>query len=478
MELKRIHDYLWEIPQSGGMRVPGRIYANRTMLDTLRNDPSLKQVQNVAHLPGIVGYSLAMPDIHWGYGFPIGGVAAMDVNSGVISPGGVGYDINCGVRLLSIECDKNEIAPKIKMLLAGLFNAIPTGIGSHNAISNISAKQFSRILRDGASEAVSLGYGCEDDLPTIEEGGCLKAAQPENVSHYAKKRGIKQLGTLGSGNHFLEIDYVDEIYDDDIAKTFHLRQNQVVIIIHTGSRGLGHQVCDDYIKVSLQSIQRHGLSLPDRQLACLPIQSKEGGQYIGAMRSAANFAFANRQIIKSITEQVFLQQLKTSPKTLGMRTVYDICHNIAKRERHHHQGENKWVCVHRKGATRAFPPGHEALHADFRETGQPVIIPGDMGTASYVLAGTQKAMDETFGSTCHGAGRRMSRRAAKRQVQGGKLKGQLQKQGIEIRAGSLRGLAEEAPIAYKDVSRVVDVVHNASIARKVARLRPIAVVKG
>lgn len=478
MDVRRIHDYLWEIPQSGGMRVPGRIYANRTMLDTLRNDPSLKQVQNVAHLPGIVGYSLAMPDIHWGYGFPIGGVAAMDVNSGVISPGGVGYDINCGVRLLSIECDKNEITPKIKMLLAGLFNAIPTGIGSHDAISNINAKQLSRILRNGASEAVSLGYGCENDLPTIEEGGCLKAAQPENVSHYAKQRGIKQLGTLGSGNHFLEIDYIDEIYDDDIAKTFHLRQNQVVIIIHTGSRGLGHQVCDDYIKVSLQSIQRYGLSLPDRQLACLPIQSKEGSQYIGAMRSAANFAFTNRQIIKSITEQVLLQKLKISPQTLGMRTIYDICHNIAKFETHVINGKQRQLCVHRKGATRAFGPGSPDLPPEYQKTGQPVLVPGDMGRYSYLCAGTETAMNETFGSSCHGAGRVMSRKQSLKFSRSMNMIDELANRGVSIMAKGRRTIAEEMPHAYKDVAGVIDVVQNAGISKKVCRFKPIGVIKG
>ena len=478
MKLKQIHEYLWEVPKTGGMRVPGRIYANEYLLRSIIDDPCVEQVRNVAHLPGILQYSLAMPDIHWGYGFPIGGVAAMDIREGVISPGGVGYDINCGVRLLATDLTREELQPSIKHLLAKLFTRIPTGVGSHGAIPNLSIKDLNRLLTDGVPRAISMGFGSDEDQIYIEEQGRLADARPGNVSEYAKKRGARQLGTLGSGNHFLEIDYIDKIYAPDIARQLGLKQEQIVIIIHTGSRGLGYQVCDDYLKTTLKAADKYGFVLPDRQLACAPIRSPEGQAYLGAMRTAANFAFVNRQVIKHLTEQAFLNALSIAPRELNLRTVYDICHNIAKFEAHEIDGSLTTVCVHRKGATRAFNPGHPDLPGDYQTIGQPVLVPGDMGRYSFLCVGTDRAMAETFGSTCHGAGRMMSRKKSSKVSKSMNMIEELHHRGVEIMARGKRTIAEEMPHAYKDVADVVAVMDRAGISKRVARFRPIGVIKG
>ena len=477
-DLKQINERLWEVPMTGEMRVPGRIYANKTLMKSIENDPCVEQVKNVAHLPGIVGYSLAMPDIHWGYGFPIGGVAAMDAEEGVISPGGVGYDINCGVRLLTTDLSRQDVQDKIRRLLAQLFRDIPTGVGSHGAIPNLSHRELDRLLAAGVTKAVQMGYGVDEDIQFVEEQGCLEGAEPSKVSDYAKRRGSKQIGTLGSGNHFLEIDFVEEIYQEDAAAIFGLAMNQIVVIIHTGSRGLGYQVCDDYLKTTQRAVERYNITLPDRQLACAPIKSSEGQAYIGAMRAAANFAFSNRQVLKHLAEQAFLKALDISPKTLKMRLVYDICHNIAKFEEHKSAGTPVNVCVHRKGATRAFGPNHPDLPDEYKPVGQPVLVPGDMGRYSYLCVGTEKAMTETFGSSCHGAGRMMSRKKSSRVSRSMNMIEELRSRGVEIMARGNRTIAEEMPHAYKDVAKVVDVMDGAGISKKVARFKPIGVIKG
>ncbi len=476
--LNKIDTHLWEVPQTGGMRVPGRIYASNEMLSHIENDPCVEQVQNVAHLPGIVKYSLAMPDIHWGYGFPIGGVAAMEANEGVISPGGVGYDINCGVRIASTKLHHDDVKNRIRPLLAQLFRDIPTGVGSHGAISNLSQKALDKILSNGAKEVVTMGYGYPEDVENIEERGCIKSADPSYVSDTAKKRGCRQVGTLGSGNHFLEIDYIEEIYDDDIASVLNLTTGQIVVVIHTGSRGLGYQVCADYLKSTQRAVEKYGIKLPDRQLACTPISSPEGKAYLYAMRAAANFAFCNRQVIKHLAEQAFLKALNLKREELGMRLIYDICHNIAKFEKHKVDGETLDVCVHRKGATRAFGPGHPELPEKYKFIGQPVLVPGDMGRYSYLTVGTEKAMNETFGSSCHGAGRMMSRKKSSKVSRDMNMIEELRKMGVEIMAQGKRTIAEEMPHAYKDVASVVDVMNEAGISKKVARFKPIGVIKG
>jgi tRNA-splicing ligase RtcB len=477
MELKQLDSYRWEIPKTGRMLVPGMIYSSADLLKAPRQEEPLKQVANVASLPGILKASLAMPDMHWGYGFPIGGVAAFDWETGIVSPGGVGYDINCGVRLAGTSLVEKEVRPRLEDLVNSLYRNIPCGVGSTGDI-RLSTKEEKKVLTQGSSWAVRQGYGDQSDLDHTEDGGCMEGADPATVSKRALERGLKQLGTLGSGNHFLEVGVVDKVYDKTAAAAFGLFEGQVTLMLHSGSRGFGYQVCDDSLAALSKHSQKTGIYLPDRQLACAPIKSSAGKRYLGAMACAANYAWANRQIMLHLTREVFQKVFSIGPKNLGMRLIYDICHNIAKRELHHHQGEKKWVCVHRKGATRAFPPGHEALHPDFRETGQPVIIPGDMGTASYVLAGTQKAMDETFGSTCHGAGRVLSRKAARKKSKGRAINRELEERGILVRWTGRGTLAEEMPEAYKDITSVVDVVHGAGISKKVARLRPMAVVKG
>ncbi|HXZ87372.1 MAG TPA: RtcB family protein [Candidatus Binataceae bacterium] len=478
MEFVKIHDYLWEIPRHGAMLVPGRVYASARMMEELRDDPALTQVANVACLPGIVGYSLAMPDIHWGYGFPIGGVAAMDAHSGVISPGGVGYDINCGVRLIRTNLQYGEIAGKVDRLADALFQAIPAGVGSHGAIPGLSVDELRQLVVEGARWALRNGYAAAEDLDHTEEGGCLAGAQPERVSEFAFNRGRKQIGTLGSGNHFLEVSRVDQVYDAKAAASLGLEPGQVTVLIHSGSRGLGHQTCDDYLRLIGQVMAKYEIRLPDRQLAAVPIASPEGQAYLGAMAAAANFAWCNRQVMMHLTRQAFMEALEVSQRDLGFSLIYDVCHNIAKFEEHLIDGEKRLVCVHRKGATRAFGPGHPALPQALRPIGQPVLIPGDMGRYSFVLIGREAAMRETFGSSCHGAGRVMSRAQAKREARGRDLYSELAALGVTVRAQSRAGVAEEMPQAYKDVADVVDVMEAAGVTQRVAKLRPFAVIKG
>lgn len=478
LEFEKINDYKWRIPKQGGMNVDGIIYADEKMIKTIQSDQSPEQVANVAHLPGIVKNSLAMPDIHWGYGFPIGGVAAFDMDEGVISPGGVGYDINCGVRLLKSSLTRTDISDKLQGLVDTLFKNIPTGVGSNRKDIRLSIDEEKEVLKNGAKWATSNGYGTNDDITFIEANGCLPGADPEIVSNRALERGKAQVGTLGSGNHFVEVGYVAEIYDSNTAHVLGLEKDQITVVIHTGSRGLGYQVCDDFIKIMINAALEYGISLPDRQLCCAPIKSKQGENYMKAMACAANFAFANRQMITHWVRESFEQALGTNQANLGLKIVYDVCHNIAKFEDHKVDGKMKKLCVHRKGATRSFPPNHPEIPDAYKSVGQPVLVPGDMGRYSYVLVGTDNAMNETFGSSCHGAGRMMSRNAAKKVTKGRRISDELKKQGIFVRATGRTTLSEEAPEAYKDVADVVDIVQNAGIGRKVAQLRPLAVIKG
>lgn len=478
-QIHPVTDYVWEIPRQGDMLVPGRIYSSRKMIKNyLQHDESLKQVINVAHLPGILKYSLAMPDIHWGYGFPIGGVAATDFEEGVISPGGVGYDINCGVRLARTALTRPELNNKLENLIEKLFQTIPTGVGSSGAIRKQSAKNVKEILRKGAGWAVEKGFGNEEDLEYTEENGCLQWADPAVVSDRAVERGQDQAGTLGSGNHFLEIDVVDQVFDEKTAAVFGLFPDQIVVIIHSGSRGLGYQVCDDYLKLLLKASSRYEFNLPDRQLACAPIQSQEGRDYLGAMAAAANFAWNNRQIMMALTKKGFEETLGISEQALQFDLIYDVCHNIAKIETHDVDGQPTKVCVHRKGATRSFAPLSLEIPLKYRQVGQPVLVPGDMGRYSFVAVGTRRAMEETFGSTCHGAGRVKSRRQALKSGRGRNLVSELRNSGVFIRAKGMRTIAEEMPYAYKDVADVIDVMDSAGISRKVARLKPLGVIKG
>ena len=478
--ITRIDDYRWEIPitYKPGMRVPGLIFSDEQMLRHIQDEQSLEQVANVAFLPGIVGRSLAMPDIHWGYGFPIGGVAATRVDDGVISPGGVGFDINCGVRLLRTNLTEREVKPKIERLLADLFINVPSGLGSKGKI-RLKGNEIDRLLLKGAGWAVAAGYGEPEDLEFTEDHGCLKGADPDKVSFKAKTRGTPQSGTLGSGNHFLEIQVVDEVYDAGIAQAFGIEEKgQILVLIHTGSRGFGHQVCDDYLKTMGTAVRNYGIDLPDRQLACAPVNSPEGQSYLAAMACAANYAWANRQCITHWTRESFSRVLGKSPRDLGMRLVYDVAHNIAKIEKHQVEGKKLTVCVHRKGATRAFPAGHPDIPEAYRKVGQPVLIPGDMGRYSYVAVGTEKAMEETFGSTCHGAGRAKSRSAARRSISGADVAAELAAKGIAIQVANIASLAEEAPAAYKDVADVMHITDAAGISPRVIKARPIGVIKG
>lgn len=477
IELKKVDNYRWLIPREGKMLVAGLIYADQILLQDIHLDESPQQVANVAHLPGILKYSLAMPDIHWGYGFPIGGVAAFDWQEGIISPGGVGYDINCGTRLIASNLSRAEIAAKIKDLLQALYENIPSGVGSKGSL-RLSEQELRQVLREGSAWAVRQGYGWAEDLDRTEDRGTMPGADPEVVSERAIERGRPQLGTLGSGNHFLEVGYVEEIYDEKTAQVFGLWKDQVTVLIHSGSRGFGYQVCDDFLKKMGERVRQLGLDLPDRQLACDFISAQIGQDYFAGMACAANYAWANRQMLMHWTREVFEKVMGMSTRELGMHLVYDVCHNIAKREFHLIDGREKEVCVHRKGATRAFPPGHPAVPEIYRQVGQPVLIPGDMGRYSYVLVGTKQAMEETFGSTCHGAGRVQSRTQAKKASKGRPLHRELEDRGIYVLAASRATLVEEAPEAYKDVSQVVEVVHQAGISKKVARLRPWGVVKG
>ena len=478
--VNKIDDCRWEIPQSykAGMLVPGLIFTSEEMLSHIWQEQVFQQVANVAFLPGIVGHSLAMPDIHWGYGFPIGGVAATRVKDGVISPGGVGFDINCGVRLLRTNLTREEVKPKIKQLVNELFVSIPSGLGSKGKI-RVSEKELNEVLVKGSRWALEKGYGETNDIVVTEESGCFKGADPDKVSNKAKKRGIPQLGTLGSGNHFLEVEVVDEIYDRDAATTMGINDvGQVLLLIHTGSRGFGHEVCSDYVRLLGEAVKRYGISLPDRQLACAPIDSPEGQDYLQAMACAANYAWTNRQCIAHWVRESFVKVLGKSQRELGMEQVYDVCHNIAKIEEHTIDGKKQTLCVHRKGATRAFPAGHPDVPKIYRNIGQPVLIPGDMGRCSYVALGTEIAMKESFGSTCHGAGRVQSRAAAKRSLRGADVAEALMARGITVKTGSVASLAEEASEAYKNVDEVVGITHKAGISRKVVRAIPIGVIKG
>ncbi len=476
--LVKIKDYLWEIPKQGGMRVPGRIYASEKLLAKILEDKSLDQVRNVACLPGIVKYSLAMPDIHWGYGFPVGGVAAFDPDAGgVISPGGIGYDINCGVRLLRSHLKHSDIRDRMRDLVAQLFRDVPVGLGARGTI-RLSPSDYQELCRKGSRWAVERGFGRKEDLDFIEAGGALPGADPSKVSQRAMERGRDEIGTVGSGNHFVEVDVVAEIYDHEAARAMGLALEQVCVLIHCGSRGFGHQICDDYLRIMGQAMKRYNIEVPDRQLACAPINSPEAQDYLGAMASAANYAWANRQVLTHLVRKAFQHCLKMSEDDLGMAIVYDVAHNIAKFEEHDVNGYRKRLCVHRKGATRSFPPGNPELPKAYGHIGQPVLIPGSMGTASYVLVGAQNSMHETFGTTCHGAGRVLSRSKAKKEAPGQTVKRQLEEQGIYVLSDSRETLSEEMPAAYKDVSEVVEVVHQAGLAFKVAKLRPIGVIKG
>ncbi len=478
--LNRLTDYCWEIPKGTmpQMRVPARIYSSSTLIQHTRKDDSLKQVVNVATLPGIVKYSLAMPDIHSGYGFPIGGVAATDIDrGGVISPGGIGYDINCGVRVIRSGLTAKEIMPRLDSLITLLYNTIPVGVGAQGSI-RFTERTIKSILSKGARWAVEHGYGTKSDLDNTESGGCLTHANPDNLSKRAISRGLNQSGTLGSGNHFIEIEQVDRIYDATVARVFGIEQDQVVIMLHTGSRGLGYQVCDDFIKKMRDVPAKYGYTIPDRQLVCAPFNSPEGQEYFGAVCAAANYAWSNRQYLMWLIRGVFEKVLSLSWERLGLDLIYDVAHNIAKVEFHEVDGKKRRLCVHRKGATRAFASGNPELSEKYRPYGQPVIVPGDMGTNSYIMVGTDIAMKETFGSVCHGAGRILSRTAARKRYSASGIIDDLHRKGITIMAKGKSTIIEEASGAYKDIDQVVECVVGAGLGRKVARMRPLGVVKG
>lgn len=474
---KKIGAALWEAPKTGDMRVPARIYGTDAMLAAMAEDNAPEQAANVAHLPGIVNFSLAMPDIHWGYGFPIGGVAAFREQDGVVSPGGVGYDINCGVRLMASKVSRKELLKHQRELVDELFRRVPTGVGGGGG-HRVSKDELRTAVREGAKWVVGQGMGTEGDLEYIEEHGCIAGGDPAKVSDQAWERGRGQLGTLGSGNHFLEVGYVEEVFDEQAAAALGLYQDQVTVIIHCGSRGFGYQVCADYLEVMDRAVRKYGIELPDRQLACAPLDSEEGQAYLGAMLCAINYAFANRQVIAHRTRECFEKVLGLSRGDIGLRTVYEVAHNIAKFEYHKVDGKEMKLCVHRKGATRAFCPGHREVPSAYQSVGQPVLIPGDMGRYSYVLTGTEKAMEETFGSTCHGAGRAMSRMKAKKRAQGRNIVKEMAAKGIVIRGQSRRTVDEEISEAYKDVANVVDACAIAGISNKVVKLRPLGCIKG
>jgi len=479
MAIRRIEGDLWELPREGRMKVPGRLYS---VGPPAPDDPSLTQVRNVAHLPGILRFSLAMPDIHWGYGFPIGGVAAVDLDDGAVSPGGVGYDINCGVRVVTTALPAADLRPHLHAAATRIYQQVPAGVGASRAIPRLSARELDEVLEAGAGWAVRRGYAAAgDDAERCEEGGRLEGADPGAVSERARERGADQVGTLGSGNHFLELDRVDEVHDPAAAEAFGLVEGQVAIQIHSGSRGLGYQVCDEALAELTPRFAGFGpdyAALPDRQLACAPVSSPQGRRYLGAMQAAANFAFANRQVMTGLAVRALGEALGLSDRDLGARLLYDVCHNVAKVEEHLVDGRPRRVLVHRKGATRAFGPGDERVPAPYRALGQPVLVPGDMGRCSWVLAGTERAMADTFGSSCHGAGRLLSRGEALRRARGRSITRELETRGIVVLARGKKTVAEEMSDAYKDVSDVVEVMARAGITRPVARLVPLAVIKG
>ena len=478
--LKQVDEFRYEIPSSykHGMRTSGLIYADERMMKNVIRDNALEQVANVATLPGILKKSMAMPDIHWGYGFPIGGVAGMDTEEGVISPGGVGYDINCGVRMLTTNLTVKDVTPKLKELIDTMFTNVPSGLGSKGKV-RVDSRTLTRVLEDGAKWAVENGYGWQEDLEHLEEGGGMEGADSEKVSQRAIDRGKSQLGSLGAGNHFLEIQKVDRIINEEAAKRMGVNElDQIIVMIHTGSRGCGHQIASDYIRKMEVAYRKYGIDLPDRQLACAPIDSPEGRDYFSAMACGANFAWTNRQMILHWVRESFESVFNQKAEDIGMRVIYDVAHNIAKFEEHDVDGKRMKVCVHRKGATRAFGPGRPEVTSDYREFGQPVLIPGDMGTHSFLLLGTEGAMTQTFGSTCHGAGRVMSRRQATRMFRANEVRSQLQRKGIYVHAASMKGIVEEAPDVYKDILDVVRIANGAGISSTVARMSPMGVVKG
>ncbi|WP_013321309.1 RtcB family protein [Gloeothece verrucosa] len=478
-DCRKINNYIWEISTSfkPQMTVPVWIFADEELLEEALKDLSVTQAVNVACLPGLAGHVAIMPDVHQGYGMPIGGVMAARVPDGIISPGAVGYDINCGVRVLASGIDYKSAKRHLPELATALYRNCPSGVGGKGSVP-LSAEELDKMCRQGAKWALEKGYATEEDLQRTEEFGCLEGADPNSVSKRAKDRGRGQLGTLGAGNHFLEVDVIEEIFDQDAADIMGLYEGCLAIQIHCGSRGFGHQICTDYVQDFQLAVINYGIQLPDRELVCAPISSKEGQAYLGAMKAAANFAFANRQTLAYHARQSFEEVFGSQTGNHALRQVYDIAHNMAKIEQHNINGEEMTVCVHRKGATRAFGPGFEGLPPEYQEIGQPVLVPGSMGTESWILLGTEANDALSFGSSCHGAGRVMSRSKAKKEIRGERLRGELEKEGINVRAGSLPGLAEEAPQAYKDVNRVVETVSQAGIAHKVARLRPVAVVKG
>ena len=478
MKLERIDECSWRIPREGNMNADGIVFADDRLMESIQGDKSLEQVRNVACLPGIVGPSIGMPDIHWGYGFPIGGVAAFDLDEGVISPGGVGYDINCGVRLLRTNLDIEDVRDRVEGLVQRLFANIPSGVGRARKDLKLGKKEARKLATRGARWAVEQGFGDRQDLDYIEEGGCLEGADFDGISERAYERGRSQVGTLGSGNHFVEVGFVDEIYDPAVAARIGLRVNGVTVIIHTGSRGFGYQICEDSIRRLQKASHRYRIDLPDRQLCCAPLKSPEGRRYLAEMSCGANFAFANRQVITHWVRESFEKELGFTPREHGIGVIYDVCHNIAKIEEHVLDGELRKVCVHRKGATRSFPAGHPEVPEAYRDVGQPVLVPGDMGRYSYVLVGSPGSPDYTFASCCHGAGRRMSRKKALAATRDRHIARELRERGIHIAAASRRTIDEEFPEAYKDVAEVVDVVDRARLAIKVARLRPVGVVKG
>ena len=478
-DFKKISEYEWEIPRNfrSDMRVPVRIFSTRKMLEQSLSDLSVEQAINASTLPGVVGSVVVMPDMHQGYGFPIGGVAATDVSTGVISPGGIGYDINCGVRLLASQISYESVKDQIQPLVIALDHHCPSGVGSEGGI-HLSLKELEEICEDGSQWAIKNGYATQQDLRRTEENGCIPGANAKKLSERAKKRGLPQLGTLGSGNHFIEIDLIEQVFDEETARIFGLQQGNLAVMIHCGSRGLGHQVCSDTVQSFQKTIHKYGIKIPDRELVCAPLNSQEGQDYLATMRAAANYAFCNRQVLAHLARRAFEQVLAGKVKNWQLYQVYDIAHNIGKIEDHLVDGVQRKVCVHRKGATRAFGPGSSGIPDEFSKTGQPVLVPGSMGTSSWVLAGTKTSMERSFGSSCHGAGRLMSRQKAKKAIRGDQLKIDLEKKGIYIQAGSMSGLAEEAPGAYKDVDQVIEAVCGAGLARKIARLVPLAVVKG
>ncbi len=478
-DIQQVNPFVYEVSKSGSMRVPVRVFASGQLIDAIVEDGALQQAVNVAHLPGIVKASMVMPDAHWGYGFPIGGVAATDPNKqGVISPGGIGFDINCGVRMVRTDLKADDIRPNIRKILNALYDNVPCGVGSSEAIKNLSDGDMRKVCMEGAGWAVDHGFGRENDLDRTEERGAMPGASPDPISSRAMDRGREQVGTLGSGNHFLELDEVDETFDDDVAATLGVEPGNVVLQIHCGSRGFGHQICSDFLKVMKKATGKYNIDLPDKQLCCAPLNSKEGQDYFAAMAAAANYAWCNRQVILSLAVDALKRSTGADRDRMGVRQIYDVCHNVAKWEEHEVEGQQRRVCVHRKGATRAFPPGHEERSVVLRARGRRLVMPGYMSTASCLLIGGDGARRQAWGTTCHGAGRTMSRKGAVRHSSGRDVQKEMAQRGVAVRASGKRTLSEEVPDAYKDVESVVSVMHESGITRKVARLKPMAVMKG